>query len=222
MKKLLFLIPAILIFASCTKDKDLPQVENIKKGSKWTLEIGSSQAEVYNQLQILNKEKHFDNVAIGYRKPYSKPEDIKDIFPYYNAITLESNSGLIQRAVIYFDENKVKSIEVGGGMLDSVSKWPQNIPEKDVIKVNDQTADVYRKLLDLYKIPAYSNYHITLPDKPLNKPYDPDMSNYREWYFTFQISKGGGKVGVNSVGLYFEKNKLVKIQNGYNEYQTYE
>lgn len=132
---------------------------------------------------------------------------------------MQSNSGVIDRALIQLAQNKVSSIESGGSLLDSVSVWPQNIPDEEAIKVNDQTDEVYQKLVSIYQIPEYRSYQIILPDKPLDKPYDTDMANYKEWAFEFSEQIGAEKTGNNSVRLYFENNKLVKIENEYSEHQ---
>ena len=40
-----------LALFSCLQDDDLPTVENITRGSKWGIQIGSTHAEVFSQLQ---------------------------------------------------------------------------------------------------------------------------------------------------------------------------
>lgn len=220
MKRVILIILPVLFLFSCVKNNSFPRVETITKGSKWNLEIGSSPKEIYSQLQLLGKENLFNSVAIVSRTPYSKPEDIQNLIDFYNAITLQSNAGVIDRVLIQLVQDKVSSIESGGGMLDSVSKWPQNVPEKDAIKVNDQTDELYQKLLDIYQVPEYSNYQIILPDKPLDKAYDMDMANYDEWAFEFTQNINAVTTGDNSVRLYFQNNKLVKIKNEYSEHQV--
>jgi hypothetical protein len=218
MNKLILLIfPALVLFFSCEQDDLFPRVENTTQGKKWTLQIGSSSAEVYNQLQELGMEKNFEAVAIVYRKPCSKPEEIQNCFDFYHAITLETRSGVVKRALIQFNQEKVSSIETGGGMLDYTAKWPQNTADKIAIHVNDPIDKMYEKLLAIYQIPAYSNYLIILPDKPLDKPFDPDMANYDEWAFSFSDIINAGKVGRSSVRLLFNNKKLVKIRCEYDE-----
>lgn len=219
MKKLSLLIPVMLFLASCMKDNSFPRIENITKGSKWTLKIGSSPEEVYGQLQLLGKEKNFNRVAIIYRKSYSTPEEIKKSISFYDAITLQSSSAVIERTVIKFVQDSVSSIEMGGGMLEPVSAWPQELPGKEAIQINDQVNEVYQKLLRFFQLPTYNHYRIILPDKPLDRPYDPDMTNYKEWYFVFSRNISNLKTGNNAVRLYFKNNELVKIANEYNEYE---
>jgi len=216
-KLLLFAVPTLFLFFSCVQDNIFPRVENTTSGKKWTLQIGSSPVEVYSQLQELGTEKNFGAVAIVYRKPFSKPEEIQNYFGFYQAITLQSKSGVIERALIQFSHDKVSSIEAGGAMLDPIATWPQNTPDEVAIQVNDPIDKLYGKLLAIYQIPAYSDYQIILPDKSLEKPFDPDMANYDEWAFDFSENISAGKVGRSFIRLYFGHKKLVKIRHEYDE-----
>jgi len=218
MKKVILLVvPALFLFFSCDQDDIFPRIENTTSGEKWTLQIGSSPIEVYSQLQELGTEKNFKAVAIVYRKPFSKPEEIQNYFGLYQAITLQSKSGVIERALIQFNQDKVSSIEVGGAMLDSTSTWPQNTSDEIAIHVNDQIDKLYEKLLAIYQIPTYSDYQIILPDKSLERPFDPDMANYDKWAFDFSENISTGKVGRSFIRLFFNNKKLVKIRHEYDE-----
>ena len=218
MKKLILLVvPMLFLFFSCGQDDTFPRIENTTSGEKWTLKIGSSPTEVYAQLQKLGTEKNFGSVAIVNRKPFSKPEEIQNYFGLYQAITLQTKSGVIERALILFNQDKVSSIEVGGAMLDSTNAWPQNTSNEIAIHVNDPIDKIYEKLLAIYKIPTYSDYQIILPDKSLEKPFDPDMANYDEWAFDFSKNISTGTVGRSSVRLFFNNQKLVKIRDEYSE-----
>lgn len=221
MKKIFLLSLPVLFLFSCKKGDKLPHVETIISGSKWTLQIGSSPADVYGQLQKLGEEKKFNDVAVVYRQPFSKPEEIKDLLEFYQAITLQKSTGQIERVLIQFKQDKVSSMEAGGGMLNEVSKWPQDAPGEITIHNNDSIDALYTKLLAIYQMPTYNNYQIILPDKPLEKPFDPDMANYSEWHFTFSIDVKAGKTGTSAVTLYFKNGKLNKIQNTYNEADVY-
>jgi len=218
MKKLILLIvPTLFLFFSCEKDDTFPRIENTTSGKKWTLQIGSSPIEVYNQLQELGIEKKFGSVAIVYRKPYSKPQEIQNIFGFYRAITLETKSGVTERAVIGFNQGKVCSIETGGALLDSTSAWPSNTPNEITIHINDQIDMVYQKLLGICQISPYNDYQIILPDKSLEDSFDPDMVNYDEWAFYFQENISTNIVGRSFVRLFFNDKKFVKIRHEYNE-----
>lgn len=221
MKKLLlFFIPTLFLFFSCEQDDIFPKEENTTKGKKWTLQIGSSPTEVYNQLQVLATEKNFGTIAIVYRKPYSKPEEIQNIFSFYRTITLETKSGIVNRAVIELNQGKVSSIETGGALLESVSKWPSETPDEITIQINDYIDVMYQKLLSIWKISPYINYQIVLPDKSLEDSFDPDMANYDEWAFDFSKNIASNKVGRSFVRLFFKNKKLVKIREKYDENVT--
>lgn len=221
MKKISLLLLLALFLFSCKKDDQFPSVETITHGHKWSLQIGSPPSEVYEQLRELGQEKGFSDVAIVYRKPYSAPEELQDRLNFYRSLTLQNNTGRTWRVVIRFDRDQVRSIETGGGLLDEVSSWPDGAPDKATIRLNDPVAEIYDKLLAIYQIPAYANYQIILPDKSLEKPFDPDMARYNEWRFTFSTDVKPGKEGTSSVILYFSQGKLDKISHEYREATVY-
>lgn len=219
MKKIIPLFFTILFFLfSCSNDNTFPQIENISKGEKWTLEIGSSTSQVYEQLQEMNIEKEFNTVALVHRQPYSRPEEIQSDISLYNSISIETTSGALERTLITFKEDKVNSIEIGGGLLEPVQKWPENQPDDISININDPLNVIKDKLIALYQMLNYQDYQIVLPDKLLMKPYDPDMSNYAEWAFSFSENISSMRDGRNSVRLYFKDDKLIKIRNKYEEF----
>ena len=221
MKKFALLFLTVLFFTSCENDDSFPKTETITKGTKWNLRIGSTPEQVYSQLQELGIEKNFDDVNINYRLPYSKPEEIKSDLSLYRTITLESASQVLERVLIQFDQNKVKSIEKGGGLLNDVEKWPENMSEENTIHINDPIDGIQEKLLAIYQNPIYENYKITLSPKWLQKSFDADMSNYKQWSFTFSTEVSNSKSGTSAVTLYFENAKLTKIQHQYNEAEIF-
>ena len=217
MKKLVLLIFNILFLYSCVQDDIFPQKENITSGTKWTLQIGSSPTEVYNQLQQLGIEKNFHDVAIVHRKPFSKPEDIKSDLGLYRAITVETSSGITKRGVIHFDHGKVSSIEKGGALLDVIPKWPEDTGDDISILLNDPITTVNQKILSIYQIPKYKDYKIILSNKWLKKPFDPEMSNYNEWYFTFSSDLNPGSARQSNVSIFFQDGKLSRILHEYKD-----
>ena len=218
MKKIVFVLFIILFSSSCTND-DSTQIENITKGEKWTLKIGSTTSEVYNQLQELSVEKNFNTVELIYRQPFSKPEEIQSDISLYNSISLVTTSGVLERILITFEEDKVVAIEKGGGLLDAIQKWPENEPNNSSINIDDSVGIIKEKLIAIYQLPIYQEYQITLPPKILSKPYDPEMNNYDEWFFTFFENISFNKDGRNTVKLYFKNDKLVKINNVYEAFE---
>lgn len=221
MKKILVLIIPALFLCSCLDDDAFPRVENITKGGKWTLKIGSTPEEVYSQLQEFAVDKVFD-VAVVYRNSFSRPEEVRDLLPFYNAITLQNSApGRIDRAVFYLDQDKVSRIEAGGGMPEEVFQWPLEVPDGVSILGGDPLDVLYAKLVTIYQMPAYSNYQIYLPNKSLDKPFDPDMANYEQWNFSFETKVRPSVNGRSSVTLYFGNGVLKKIHHEYNEATVY-
>ena len=221
MKRIYLLLLPVLFAVSCKKDDVLPLSETVTKGSKWNLRIGSLPADVYSQLQQLGLEKNFADVAVVYRQPSLKPEEVQGRLSFYRAITLQKNSVYIERVLIQFRQDKVSSIQAGGAMLDSISKWPQDTPDEITIYNDDPVDNIYAKLVAIYKTPAYGNYQIILPDKSLEKPFDPDMANYDQWSFTFSIDVKPGRRGTSFVTLQFSSGKLNKIRHIYTEATFY-
>lgn len=217
MRKIILLILPLLLLLSCENVDSFPKTENITRGTKWTLQIGSTHTEVYSQLQELGVDKNFDDVSITYRQPFSNPNEIKSDLSLYRAITLEAPSERIERVLIQFDQDKVKSIEKGGALLDDIAKWPLDTSDEIAIHINDPLNKIREKLLAIYQIPAYENYQIILSNKWLEKPYDPDMANYDEWAFAFSEDISSQRVGLSSVSLFFKSGKLSKIRHMYNE-----
>lgn len=221
MKKLIFLFfPALLLLFSCKKEDVFSQIENTTKGKKWTLQIGSSPVEVYSQLIELGTEKNFSTVNITYRRPFSNPVDIKNHLAFYHAITLQTKSGVLERAAIGFAEDKVSSIETGGALPEETTRWPEDVSDEVAILIDDSIEKLYEKLLLIYQIPVCADYQIVLPDKTLKKPFDPDMANYDEWSFDFSEHIGGNKYGNSVVKLFFKNSKLIRVRHIYRENET--
>lgn len=221
MKRLfLLLLPAVLLF-SCSKKDRLPLIETITKGDKWGISIGSSYAAVYSRLQELDKEKNLSSVAVVYRQPFSSPQEVQYLLPYYDAVTLMDTSVVIDRALIQFPGDKVAFISSGGALPEDIDQWPASLPAETAIVKNDPVSDIYTKLVAIYKIPAYSYLKIILPDKPLSKPFDPDMEKYAEWGFSITADVKPGVSGTSIVRLYFKDGKLNKILHQYNESEVY-
>ncbi|MCK0145857.1 hypothetical protein MWU78_09395 [Arenibacter sp. F26102] len=217
--KSILLFFSVLCLLSCLKDDGFPQTETTTQGKKWNLEIGSSPLEVFGQLQELGTEKNIDRVSILYRLPYSNPEQIQSDIALYDAITIETTSGILERTVFQIDHNKVSAIEKGGGMLEPIQNWPEDLPSDASIYINDPVEVLMEKLTAIYQLPLYQNYQLVLPGKSLAKPYDPDMVNYDEWFFTFSENISSSVDGRNSVRLFFKNEKLVKIKNEYEEFE---
>lgn len=221
MKKTLILLSAVCLF-SCQKGNEFPKTETITRDGKWGLTIGTSPEDVYRQLQALDKEKNFLQVAVVSRKPYSSLQEIEHLLTFYNAITLEKNTAVVDRVVFQFPGDTVNSISTGGGMLDEISKWPQDAPDNIAIHKNDLAGQLYPGLKAIVQLPGYGDYKITLPDKPLTKPFDPDMTNYTEWGFGMTETVRPHITGMYNVRLFFKDSRLNKIYYDYSESKFYD
>lgn len=211
----------MLLLFSCKKEGNSPRVETISKGSKWGLQIGSSYSDVYTQLQQLGKEKNVHDVEMVKQQSFSNPDEIKNRLAYYKIISLETNTGKLERVIIQFDEDKISAIDAGSALPKESAKWPLDVPDDIAIYKNDPISVLYSKLNAIYQIPAYKNYKIILASKPLGKPFDPAMVNYEEWAFDFFMDVKPGKTGRSSVRLYFKNGKLNKIKHEYEEFDVY-
>lgn len=202
---------------SCSKENHFPRIDEITKTGIWNIKISASPLEVYQQLQELNKEKPINRVSLVYRKPYSYPEQMKDIVKFYDILTLQNNNGIIERTIFFFNDEKVGTIEYGGSHLASILSWPQNSTADNAIALSDPIDIFNKKMLHIFKDSKYENYSLILPDKPLALPFDTDMKSYEEWAFDFSENINARLIARNSVRLYFKSDKLIKIKREYSE-----
>lgn len=217
MKNLIQIFTFLTFLFSCQLDDTLPRTENITSGKKWTLQIGSSPRETYSQLQELGIEKDFERVAITDRQPYSEPSELNIDLALYRLITVQGTSAPRERVRFEFDENNVISILKEQPFLKAISKWPNDVSDEITIHINDPIAGIKEKLLAIYQNPVFKNYQIILSDKWLDRPYDPDMANYDQWDFSFSFQISYNRGGNSSVSLFFQNQKLSKIEHYYNE-----
>ncbi|MDO6430114.1 hypothetical protein Q4E93_05935 [Flavitalea sp. BT771] len=104
---------------------------------------------------------------------------------------------------------------------DDITQWPSGAPDAATIHVGDPVSGIYAKLLAIYQLPGYGGYRIILPDKPLDKTFDPDMTTYGEWGFSIATVVSSEVRGLYTVRLYFDGGKLAKIWYQYNEGVVY-
>jgi hypothetical protein len=222
MKKIILLLLPFLSF-SCIKDDNAAKVENITKGSKWNIRIGSSYSEVYSQLQQLGNEKQFYEVAVVRQQPLTKVEDLQNRFMYYSSLYLETTGAKTEQVYLGLGKDNITALQIGGLAPGETIKWPLNAADDIAIHKNDPLNTLYNKLLVIYQMPQYKdNYRIILSNKPLNKQFDPNMVNYEEWAFDFSANiDGTQRTGRSSVRLLFKNGKLNKIVHTYDEAEVY-
>lgn len=211
----------LIVISACKKEKQGDYSETITTGEKWGIKIGSTQAEVYAQLQKAGPTLDFRSLGIYGRRPYTSPEKPAEIIQFYYALTIYSSTGTLDRAVFLFNGDKVKEITVGGGLTSGVTKWPDGAADDTAIKVDDPVSAIGAKLLKIHQLPAYSSYGFVLSDKPLNKPYDPDLNNYNDWQFVFSDFVSSSVSGTSTVKLHFNAGKLERIEHDYREAQIF-
>ena len=216
------LLMSALLFSTtgCIKE-DFPKIEDITKGGKWDLNIGDSQESIYQKLQDLGKEMGFDRIAIVGRSAYDNAADIFESLPFYSWLIMKSTMGREDRVLIGMEDGQVTTLQGGGSMLDSLNHWPDPFTGEAVIRQGDTYEELQVALEAIHVIPQYSTYQFLLPDKPLGLPFDPDMRNYGQWYFTFfHAVDQPGVQGRSQVRLYFEDEKLVRIHHVYDEFEV--
>ena len=221
MKKLLPIVLLLFFISSCKKDKQGDYSETITTGEKWGIKIGSSHAEVFAQLKNAGPTLDFQNVAIVGRKPYSSPASLAQLLPYYYALTIYNDTGTLDRVVLLFTGDKVQQIATGGGLTVNVTKWPESAADDTAIKTDDPVSGLAAKLAKIHLLPAYATYGFVLSDKPLNKPFDPDMVNYNDWQFAFSDFVSASVTGSSTVKLHFNAGKLERIDHDYQEGQIF-
>lgn len=224
MKRVILLIMPVFLLFACKKEKgnSFPNVESVTQGTKWNLKIGSSYSDTYTQLQQLGKEKNILDVAVIRQQAISNLDDVKYDLQFYNAVTIASTNSTQDRVEFQFNQDKISLIQTGGTQAAEVTKWPQDAPDNLTIKKDDPVSGLYAKLQAIYMMPAYqTGYRVILPDKPLSKPFAPDMANSSEWLFYYFEDVNSGRSGRYTVSLFFKDGKLNKITSEYAEFDVY-
>ncbi|WP_116106068.1 hypothetical protein [Lewinella sp. IMCC34191] len=214
MIRYLILLLLLCLASSCLpKDPSAgPVTTEIEKGARWTLRIGSGAEEVYAQLQALGVEKGFDRVAVVGRLPAREPESLGSELHLYDALTIQSTSGVTDRALLELGRDTIAKIYGGGALPDSVARWPAQVPAGDAIAVGDSISGLPEKLAALFQLSDYAGYELVLPDKPLARAYDPVMADYAEWAFVFFEPASDGLQDRYSARLLFEGGGLDLIR----------
>ncbi|WP_116124347.1 hypothetical protein [Lewinella sp. IMCC34183] len=212
-----FVFPLVLLtLAACTpKDPTVgggPVTDEITRGGRYNLRIGSPPATVYARLQALGLEKTFDRINVAARTPYGHPTDLPVPLGNYDVLTLETTTGRTDRVVLQFTDQIVDVIERGGGRLDSIPQWPAALPASQAVVLGDSLTTLVPKLTELYREEPYASYALILPDKPLDRPYDPAMGSYNVWNFTFSEDRDAGVTERHNVSLRFAAGELDVIR----------
>lgn len=213
MKKIIFALAAMVFLFSCTdKNRNSTKVEDITEGGKWTLEIGSTQEEVYQQLVELGEEKDFQYINVVGRPYYDKPEDIEGILPYYDLLGLILTPQQVQdRAYFFIGDNKIDSIYNGLNTLSKVNQWPVKETYENPFLPGDTFEEFYQKLDELYEDTYYSNYKIAVSTKPLDRPFDPGMEKFSQWVFHVSEKSEDNITRENDVTIQFDEDGKLSL-----------
>ena len=217
---LLILLPTLLL--SCLREDPLvgPVTTEVTKGSRWNLRIGSTPEEVYADLQVLGIEKSIHQVAVVGQLPFATPQLLNNRLDLYDALSLQTTSGRSDRVLFQFADDTVSYVYAGGGMLESVSRWPEEVAEEAAIAAGNPISDIKRKLIDLYRSPDYAAYELVLSDKPLGRAYDPVMEHFSEWSFTFFERVAPPYEDSYTVRLIFDNSRLDAIRVTQQRFET--
>lgn len=220
MHKIFFLFLTAFALSSCLKNDDKEPLiiiepphdtfitarDTITSGEKWGLKIGDTPEELYAAIQKLKKEQKVSYLSIT-GNIFTSLEDIQNIIPLYSSILFDRTVGTSTGVQVYFAEDKVKSIYLNSGQ--QLQKWPNNTPNNSTIFVNENTATLYERLINIQKISAYqkSLERISLFEKNIDKAYDENMSNSKLWYFTTPVNDNT----FYEVHLNFNEGKLLSL-----------
>ncbi|GEP97308.1 hypothetical protein [Chitinophaga cymbidii] len=223
MRRFLFL-PLLLAFFSCKKDNSFPRTETITKGEKWGMQIGSTAADVYLQLQQLGQQKeNLGQVEVTGQLStlFNQPDEIGPRMALYSGISIEKQQATYpDRVIISFYGDKISNIDEGSGLTAPVTQWPQNAPEEIALRRDENLGGIYNKLQAIYTTGVLEGYAIRLGQKSLGKPFDPVMADHDQWRFVFNESVSAGVDGRYTVTLHFKNGRLERIYIEYSEFEV--
>jgi len=223
-KNIQLIMMSILVcfFTACLKDDNSVKIEQVKKGEKWGIRIGSTPEQVYQQIQQAGSQKNFDMLSLVYRKASNDPSLLPENLGAYNYLKFqrqEEGEQYVTQVYLHFSDNKVSKIQFAKDEWNDLERWPEEEPANLSIQSGEETSTVYEKLQQLYGQENFSSYYFSLSDKPLDRTYDPKMELYTEWAFFFTEDSGNPNPSGTETRLYFEKNKLSKMQITYRTYE---
>lgn len=212
MKRLVVLATAALFLVSCMKkDKD-HKIENITRGERWGIKVGSSGADVYAQVQALSQVKDLSELQVVGQYKFNSPEDIGERMILYNGISLEMKDvPYPQRIAIGFGKEKVSFIDSGSANLNPIPQWPAALPRTAALRDSLPLNKIYALLKAIKTSRILEKYTVGLGAKDLTKAYDPKMETYERWYFVFFDNSRERY----SISLYFKNGVLNRLVQEY-------
>lgn len=187
------------------------------------MQIGSTAADVYLQLQQLGQQK--ENLrqveVMGQQYTlYNQPDEVGPRMTLYSGISIEKQQATYpDRVIISFYGNRISNIDEGSGLTAPVAQWPQNVPEEIALQRDESLDNLYNKLQAIYNTGALAGYAIRLGQKSLEKPFDPVMADQDQWRFVFNESVSTNVDGRYTVTLHFKSGRLDRIYIEYSEFE---
>jgi hypothetical protein len=222
MKNIIAGLLLILFFCTfgCMKDNvvqpeiitDPPMVQLIGSDSIYSddyLGMGISQkAEtIYSVIQSLQQSQ-----GVSYLNVVSNvSSDITQLqsrIPLYKYILLDQKEGTDSGIQITLESGVVSRIYMNSGK--KLSQWPEKSDTKSSVRIGDQAAALYEKLIHISNNKSYSSKfeRIFLQTKELSASYDPVMAQSPQWYFAYTV----GTDLTDHVEVHFQQGKVKYIK----------
>lgn len=160
--------------------------DTLTTGQFWALSIGETGERTYTTLQntrVANRINYLGIVA----NVYSNVSDVENTLALYTSLYFDETVGTPEGIQLNFLNDKIQSIWTNNGK--KLLRWPDDMPENSVIRVNDPVSDLYTKLVGIKAQQRYAKKfeRISLFSKDLTKEYDSRMSSSPQWHFSATV-----------------------------------
>lgn len=217
MKQLYILVYMVIALSACKKevsdnnviiDPLPPKIlssDTLRTGQLWGLAIGQPVADSYAKIQALSAEKNI-NTLVVVNNVYTTLDSLQTRLPLYTSLYLDSKIGSSTGIQVNFINGEVSVMYTNDGV--KLAKWPTSTNTNATIKVGDNIAGIYQKLVNIKKT-AYANKleRISIFYKDIASAYDTQMSVSPQWYFGSVINDKT----YNRVQLNISAGKIVSI-----------
>lgn len=201
MHRLFLLLISALSLLSCEKkDANIALVEpvvepaptrvissdTLTSGQFWALSIGETGERTYTTLQNIRVANRINYLGIV-ANVYSNLSDVENTLTLYTSFYFDETAGTSEGIQLSFLNDKIQSIWTNNGK--KLLRWPNDMPENSVIRINDPVSDLYPKLVGIKAQQRYAKMfeRISLFSKDLTKEYDSRMSSSPQWHFSATV-----------------------------------
>lgn len=186
--------------------------DSVSTGRYLGIPIEENPAKTYAAIQALQQTKGvtFVNVVSNFVSDLSQ---LRERLPLYHYILMDESRGTDSGVQITVENDQIKHLYLNSGA--KLTQWPAQSTASSSIRVGDAITSVYPKLVKIQANAAYAPKfeRVLLLTKNLSTPFDPAMSQSRQWYFIHQL--GDGKM--DEVQVNFREGKVSQIN--INHYQ---